>query len=298
MKIKDLTVVIRAAGERTLDLCHSLVSKQVEEQNIFIIEERPFSKAVLKNFEIGINKGFEYTLAVDADTLIFKDSIKLHIENFKKLDDSYFVYKGLVYDKFFKSYRGAGIHLYRTSLLEKAIKFIPKEGDSFRPESSTYIEMQKMGFHTYQDIWTVGIHDDEQYYQDIYRKFFLHAHKHRSRIKNMLDQWGDEWADDIDFQFALKGISDGMMFKETVFVDSDFFTKHFKKVKEQFNFDEKNKLNITEFKLDQSPFLVHESNEFFDSRLPLSKKKVKAMDKLKFKTGLQLEKWANYLKKY
>ena len=73
----------------------------------------------------------------------------------------------------------------------------------------------------------------------------------------MLDQWGDQWDNDIDFQFALKGISDGMMFKETVFVDSDFFTKHFRKLKEQFNFDEKNKLNVSEFKLDQSPFLVH-----------------------------------------
>ena len=38
MKIKNITVVIRAAGERTLDLCHPLVSKQVEEQNIYSIK--------------------------------------------------------------------------------------------------------------------------------------------------------------------------------------------------------------------------------------------------------------------
>ena len=38
MKIKNIRVVIRAAGERTLDLCHPLVSKQVEEQNIYSIK--------------------------------------------------------------------------------------------------------------------------------------------------------------------------------------------------------------------------------------------------------------------
>ena len=111
MKIKDITVVIRSAGERTLDLCHSLVSEQVEEQNIFIIKEKPFSKAVLKNFEIGIENGHKYTLAIDADILLYNKSIELLVKNFSNLTEDYFVYQGLVYDKFFNKFRGGGPHI-------------------------------------------------------------------------------------------------------------------------------------------------------------------------------------------
>lgn len=296
MKIKNLTVVIRAAGERTLDLCHSLVSKQVEEQNIFIIEEKPFSKAVFKNFEIGYENGHKYTLSIDADTLIYKDSIQLQLNNFDKLDENYFVYKGLVFDKFFNSYRGAGIHLYRTSLLAKAIDFIPKEGTSHRPESHTYREMQKLGFHTYQDTWAVGIHDDEQYYEDIYRKFFLHAHKHK--INDIISNWDKDWINNPDFKMALKGLSDGLMYDKTVYVNKDFFSRHYLNVQDQFKIVEKTKKINPNTTWDKSCFFIRDKSEFFDSKSAIKEKGISFFDKLKYKTGLQFENWAKQLKNY
>jgi hypothetical protein len=294
----DLTVVIRSSGERTLDLCYSLVRKQVKEQNIIIIEEKPFSKAVLKNFEIGIERGTEYTLSIDADILIFNDAIAFLLNNFEKLDKTYFVYQGLVFDKFFNSYRAGGPHLYRTSLLKKAIEFIPKEGTSLRPESSTYIEMKKIGYHTYQDIWAVGIHDDEQYYEDIYRKFFLHAHKHKSRISKWIGSWDKNWVDDLDYQMALKGLSDGLLFKEQVFVDSNFLKNYFLNAQQQFKIVEKTKEITLKTSLDKRPFLIGDSSEFFDSKKPFKKKEISIINKIKYKTGVQFENWANYLKKY
>ena len=296
MKIKDITVVIRAAGERTLDLCHFLVSKQVEEQNIFIIKEKPFSKAVLKNFEIGIQNGHKYTLSIDADTLIYKDAVQLQLNNFKKLSENYFVYKGLVFDKFFNSYRSAGMHLYRTSLLEKAINFIPKEGTSYRPESLTYKKMSKLGFHTYQSTWAVGIHDDEQYYEDIYRKFFLHAHKHK--INDILSSWDENWINNSDFKMALKGLSDGLMYNKTVYVNKDFFSRHYLNAKDQFEIVEKTKYINQNTKWDQKCFFIHDKSEFFDSKLASKEKKFTFFDKVKHKIGLQFENWGKQLKKY
>lgn len=219
----DITVVIRSSGELTTQVCYNLVCKQVPKEQVFIINERPFSKAVIKNFNIGLRENRKWTLGLDADILLTENAISEMIKGFEELDENYYVYQGWIYDKFFRNYRSGGPHLYRTSLLEKAKEFIPEEGTNLRPESTTYKEMAKINYHYYNDIKCFGLHDFEQSYFAIYRKFFLHAHKHRIYLNTFLNSWKPYLLEDVDYLIALRGLTDGLLFKETVYVDTQFF---------------------------------------------------------------------------
>ncbi|MDO5981659.1 hypothetical protein [Flavivirga spongiicola] len=221
--LDNVTVVIRSVGERTEKACYNAILKQVIKENIFIVNEQPFSEAVRRNFEIGVKQNLRWTLSVDADLILSNNAIKEMVDAFSKLENSYFIYQGWVYDKFFKDFRTGGPHLYRTSLLEKAIEFIPKEGTSLRPESSTYIAMKELGHGYFVDNKYYGLHDFEQNKQDIYRKFFLHAKKHRKLLGKFLDSWKEDILKDEDYIFALKGLSDGLLYKGKIFIDVDFF---------------------------------------------------------------------------
>src|SRR5262245_45960159 len=72
----DVTVVIRNAGERTLELCRQLVCEQVPIANVFVINEYPFEKAARRSYEIGIELGRPWTLFLDADILLRRNAVQ------------------------------------------------------------------------------------------------------------------------------------------------------------------------------------------------------------------------------
>lgn len=240
--LDNVTVVIRSVGERTEKACYSAISELVASKNIFVVHQRPFSAAVKANFEIGMKQNKEWTLAVDADLILYNGAIKEMIAAFSKLEQSYFIYQGWVYDKFFKDFRTGGPHLYRTELLHKAIDFIPDEGTSLRPESSTYIEMDKLGHGYFVDNNYYGLHDFEQNKTDIYRKFFLHAQKHRKWIPKFLEAWKGDVLKDEDYVIAMRGLCDGLLFTDKIFVDAGFFEKKSKHLFEELGVTEKSAL--------------------------------------------------------
>jgi hypothetical protein len=67
--------------------------------------------------------------------------------------------------------------------------------------------------------FVVGLHDYEQYFRDIYRKAFFHAHKHKDEIKYWECLWRKLCCSDADYRVALKGAKDGREYKGEVFSD-------------------------------------------------------------------------------
>ena len=240
--LDNVTVVIRSSGERTEQACYDSISQQVSEDNIFIVNKKPFSEAVRANFRIGIEHNKPWTLAVDADLVLTRGAIAQMIDKLKALGDDYYVYQGWVYDKFFKDFRTGGPHLYRTSLLHKGITFIPEEGKSLRPESHTYIAMKEFGYHYYVDNRYYGLHDYEQFKKDIYRKFFLHSKKHTSYVTKFMESWKQDILLDEDYRIALKGLTDGLLYEGDVLIDIDFFEEKSKHLFGELAVNEKDEL--------------------------------------------------------
>lgn len=237
--IDNVTVVIRSSGERTVECCRILAEQQVNSECVFVIEERPFSQAVRKCYEIGIKENRPWTLALDADILIAPGAILAMVDAISNLGDDYFEYQGRILDKLFQAPRNGGPHLYRTSLLETALPLIPKEGTSLRPESHVFDAMQKLNYFRYNSLAIYGLHDYEQYNIDIFRKTFIHSQKHSYLIEEICNCWSAFDKVDGDFRVALLGIEKGKNYKDVVYIDKQWLIEEMETTLVEFNIKEK-----------------------------------------------------------
>jgi hypothetical protein len=219
---KDVTIVIRSVGERTTNLCKRLVQEQVPSENIFVIEEIPFSKAVRRTFEIGLSNNLSWTVAVDADILLADQALSQALSLATQADENIFRFNGRVVDNFFGGMRFICPHIYRTSLLELALANIPDES-SIRPENAVVDMMAKQFGHPWATLdCMLGVHDYEQYYRDIFRKAFVHANKFDDAMTyRFLHNWSHQAVTDDDFKVALMGLCIGLAYKGEIEIDSN-----------------------------------------------------------------------------
>lgn len=218
---KKAIVVIRSVGERTEQLCRELILAQgVVPANVVIVREAPFSAAMRKSFEIGLERDLSWTFCVDADLLLRPKSIETMLQLAEEQPENVCEIQGYILDKFFGGPRQGGVHLYRTSLLPKVIDSIPAEGVNVRPEFHTLQAMEALGHPWVSVPYLVGLHDFEQYYQDIFRKCFVQAHKHQYFTDLFLSIWRDGAECDRDYRVALKGYAKGIEYYEPVFIDT------------------------------------------------------------------------------
>ena len=238
----DVTVIIRSTGERTLSYCRKLITLQVPEEQVNIIEETPHPAALKKCLETGIEQGRKWTLLIDADVLITNDVVGTMLQFAESAVENLLVIQGVVLDKFFPIKRPAGNHIYRTALLKKAVELIPTHGTSLRPESDMMEAMAENGYPWQQVDFILGLHDFRQYYRDIYKKCFLQAHKHARYISIVESYWEEKQTYDKDFKVALAGLKAGREYNGKVFVDREFWDSETKDALNLMQIEEKKPL--------------------------------------------------------
>lgn len=216
-----VTIIIRSIGERTEQLCRELILAQgIALGNVVIVSEAPFSTAMRKSFEIGIEYGRPWTFCVDADVLLRPEVVQKLIEFAEKQEENIFEVQGFILDKFFGGPREAGNHLYRTSLLDKVIAVIPAEGVNIRPEAHTIQTMVANGYKYVAIPLLIGVHDFEQYYRDIFRKCFVHSHKFSQYAGLLLTTWRKRASNDMDYHVALQGFAQGVSYYGQTLIDT------------------------------------------------------------------------------
>ena len=265
LKVNTVTVVIRAAGERTEQVCYDILVDQVDASNIHIIREKPFVNAVKRNFEIGIESKKKWTLSIDADVLVNSNCVTQMIAKASSLDKNLFVYQGQILDKLFNAYRSGGPHLYQTCHLPKALNLLNQQTNPLRPESATYQQMAEIGLWGYFDNKVYGIHDFGQYNKDIFRKAFFHGIKHTAYVSNFLPNWIKQMEKDIDYKIALIGLSVGLSYRGEVKVDVDFFEEVSSQYMPLLDISEKREFVESDINSDE---LI----STFDLRYPLARK--------------------------
>lgn len=218
---KNVTVIIRTVGERTTELCYELVKKQIAAENIHIISETPFTEAVRKTFEVGLRENRMWTFVVDADVLIKPSVIEKIVCHAETFEQNVFEVEGKIIDKFIFNInpREAGNHLYRTSLFEEAMQYVPDPYKEIRPETFIKELMKVNGYPWIKSHTVVGIHDFEQYYKDIYRKCFVQAKKHGYIVNDLVNQWEVLSFRDKDYEFALQGFRAGIGYNGPMLID-------------------------------------------------------------------------------
>ncbi|MFC2188726.1 hypothetical protein ACFCT7_15525 [Fulvivirgaceae bacterium LMO-SS25] len=240
MKLNDsVFVVIRSIGERTEALCKHYIELQgISSSNLVIINRTPFHEALAQSFREGIKASLKYTLMVDADVLLRKDSIINSINEFEKQDAKCFELQGRVLDKFFGGPREAGFHLYKTRYLEKLLKESIKFQNSLRPEGEIIKHLSKQGLTFVRANILLGLHDFEQSNVDIYRKAFVQARKHLYRGELFISNCKEKMNNDNDFNIALRGFVDGILTNEDIEIDKN--NSLISKMYMEYSFKEKN----------------------------------------------------------
>ncbi len=205
------TVILRTVGERTAALSHALLHAQTKPDQLHRIEVVPFQRAVRRTFQIGIDAGRRWTIAVDGDVLVRPQAINDLVDAAEKAHrNDLFQMEGRIFDKLFHGPRAGGLHLYRTSMLDRALEIANRQDDVHRPESHVVKQMKEIGLgHQFLDL-VLGIHDFEQSYRDLYRKGFVHAQKHADLLELLKPMWQRLSQTDPDFQAVLLGMEAGL----------------------------------------------------------------------------------------
>jgi len=242
----DVSVIIRSVGERTSDLCYELVSMQVPRENIIVIREAPFYKAAQRSFEIGIEQGRPWTLCLDADILLRPNAVQTLRKLALAAGDRALYVQGSILDKIFGKPRRAGPYFHKTSLLSIMLDYMPAEGVSLRPDTDAAMQLASLGYtHPLHDV-IIAVHDFEQYYHDIYRKVFVHSHKHLEYMPKLELLWDRLAGRDPDYEVCLWGLRDGRGFKGTVSQDVRCFPQDISDRLRANGWEEKDSLKLTE----------------------------------------------------
>ncbi len=237
---RHMIVIVRSIGERTDSACIKLLETEIGNDNVFVVNENPFSVALRKSYEIGMREGRKWTAVIDADILLRSGALQELLTRAESFPGSVFTIQSEMLDKFFGGTRVGGIKLYRTKLLPKAIRFIPDV--NVRPETYVIRQMHAIGY--YVDITDIvcGLHDFEQYYSDIFRKGFTHGIKHGSLAHILVPYWQRSNREDRDFAVLLAGFLVGQKHAEKLLLDKNEATQEFLKFLKLSKLKEKSKI--------------------------------------------------------
>lgn len=220
LHMKSAVFVVRSVGERTEQACvASLIAAGVPEHAVRVVKEAPFSQALVRSFEIGLESGCKWTFCVDADVVFRSGAIAALLARAELMKPSDLGVNSRVLDKFTIAIRPAGVHLYRTRHLTKALELLRASGQSIRPETALKHAMQREGHAWHVLPFVCGIHDFEQGYEDIFRKCYVHANKHLLHLPRLLPLWRELSEEDPDFRVAIEGAAFGIRERHTVTID-------------------------------------------------------------------------------
>lgn len=203
MSTSEVFVVLRSAGERTEAASSARAVAEVGVGSVGRVREVPFALALRRGFEMGVEAGARWTLCLDADVLLRPGAVTELVRAAEAVPANAFGVTGVVADKLLGHVRVAGQHLYRTSLLARALGESSFDPARRRPETVVKKAMARSGHPTIRTDVLMGLHDFEQSYADIFRKVFVHARKHERFMPTAERIWRRLGPDDPDYRVAL-----------------------------------------------------------------------------------------------
>jgi hypothetical protein len=219
-------IIIRACGERTEEKC---IESARNQGTVHIIREIPFGESIRKTYERAIELNQKWIPVIDADVILKSGTLKAAIQYLEQQPKNTFCLDGKTKDKIMCCTRRAGVHIYRTSMLEMAKQFI--DNNQLKPESHVRRSMSKLGYPTTVGKIVFGWHDYEQYYCDLWRKSFAQTRKLARKIKNsgIINKWKRLSKTDEDYQVILLAHIEGNKYKGDIVIDKniDFNAKEF-----------------------------------------------------------------------
>lgn len=180
------SIVVRKTNERTSDFCVELLRQAFPVQQVEVLQYRPFSVALERSLEFGMDRKCDFLLCIDADVLVAPKQITQLTEQLARLPENVIELQGLIHDGLLKIYRPAGHHLYRGSALATLLKTLRQRSNDIRPEFTMLQTAAKDHLYWQQCDLKVGLHDYAQSKSDIKRKVLFHSIKHQEAYQHAI----------------------------------------------------------------------------------------------------------------
>jgi hypothetical protein len=214
--------VLRSVGERTTEQSRQILGEQLGRiDQVVTVGHKPFPETLADGLRAGLASGRAWTLCVDADVLPLPGAVAALLDEAAMLDQTAAELQPLVFDRFFGGWRFAGVHLYRTRYLPKALAILETLPTSIRPETALLRQLVDQGLGWHLCSVEFGLHDFEQSARDVYRKCFVHARKHDYLGPQLVRYWSARAADAADFTVALAGMTAGTAHLGDVALDAN-----------------------------------------------------------------------------
>lgn len=213
-----MKIIVRCCGERTENKCIRLAERQGE---VHVVRDFPFGKTIRNSYKLAIELNQKWIPMIDADVLLIDGTLEKAIAELNMISQPVFCLDGKTKDKIMMKKRRAGIHVYRTSLLKKAMMFI--DNSHIKPETNVRKKMIALGYPTHQSGIIFGLHDYEQYYQDLWRKAVCQTQKLAGMIKRkpkLLKIWKRKALSDPDYLVIYHAHLYGKRLKEKLVIDA------------------------------------------------------------------------------
>lgn len=218
---RQVTGVVRSVGERTADVCGALLAAQLGHgAEVVTVGNKPFPETLADSLRAGIAARRPWTLCVDADVLVLPGAVAALVAEAETFDQSVAEVQPVVFDRFFGGWRPAGVHLYRTAHLPRAVQILGTMPDSIRPEAALLHQLAANGLPWHQASIEFGLHDFEQAPRDVFRKCFVHARKHADLAPALERYWRSRAQSENDFAVALEGLNAGAAHAGAIALDA------------------------------------------------------------------------------
>lgn len=202
----DVFVVVREAGERTAPAACALAAAEVGAASVTSIREVPFAAALRRGLELGVEARRRWTLCLDADVLMRPGAVGDLVraaEDAARAAPGLLGVSGHVADALLGQIRVAGNSLYLTERLPAALATGEFHARKRRPETHLKRVMERAGYPWKVVKPRIGLHDDEQYFRDVFRTVFAHNRKHARFVPYAARYWARTAPANPDHRVAL-----------------------------------------------------------------------------------------------
>lgn len=208
-----LAFVVRSVGERTESLCIDLLEQyRCEEDSLSIIRQQTHADAVEGTLRIAADQPQQWTVAVDADMLLYPTAVDTIRRELMSAHSASSVVHFAVSDKLYRMKRW-GVTVFRRDAAAEAVPILRslREQRNLKIERALIKKLESQGRKVEFSRTDVALHDFLQYYADLYRKAYLNAVRNPAITRRAHRPWKRISAVDRDYAAILKGSEDALI---------------------------------------------------------------------------------------
>lgn len=204
-----VSVVLREAGERTLENAKAIVAKQLRADTWTMINKPSVREGFLCAIEHHLKARCSFGITLDADVLVRPNGLELLLDEFETHQAEPVIGYFRMLCKLHGGYAFVGVNVFRCAILKELLSVGLNMPTTLRPDADAIQVLRERGEKVQLFNTVIGLHDYHQYYSHIYIKMFNRVRRSRS-TPLLAKRFHALASNDDDLKAAMAGLEDGV----------------------------------------------------------------------------------------